>query len=163
MIKQPNSRSCFACGAENPHGLQLKFYTVGVGEVVSHTVVPEKFQGYPGIVQGGIVATMLDEITLRAHLGDSDPQTPNFLFTARLDVRYRKPVPTNQPLKIVGKALKSKSRTATSHGYIYGPGGELLAEADAMLIRVPDKVLDEYDADVLGWKVYPDEPLAKGV
>jgi len=132
----------------------LKFYMEQPGEVFAEYTVPEKFQGYPGVVQGGIVATMLDEITLRAHL---DPDEPRFMFTARLDVRYRKPVPTEVPLRIVGRALKNKPRVATSHGAIYNLEGELLAEAEALFINVPDQQLDPMGEEALGWKVYPDE------
>jgi len=125
------------------------------GEVICHYTVPEKFQGYPGVVQGGIVATMLDEITLRAHM---PPDAPRFMFTARLDVRYRKPVPIGQPLRIVGQAVKDHNRAATSKGFIYGPDGTLLAEAEALLIDVPEGMRDAIDLDKLGWKVYGDGP-----
>ncbi len=157
MIKQPNSRHCFACGVDNRNGLQLTFHIVAPGEVMSNYIVPEKFQGYPGLVQGGIVATMLDEITLRAHLQEEDFQQTNFLFTARLDIRYRKPVPVGQPIKIIGKAIKRKSKTAVSKGFIYGVDGELLAEADAILVQVPEAVMAKYTPEELGWMVYPNK------
>ena len=64
---QPNSRHCFVCGIANPFGLGLRFYQTGLGEVAAEVTVPEHFQGYPGIVHGGVVAAMLDEIAGRAH------------------------------------------------------------------------------------------------
>jgi acyl-CoA thioesterase FadM len=79
---------------------------------------------------------------------------PRFMYTATLEVRYRMNVPVGQPLRIVGKAVKSKSRTATSSGAIYGPDGEVLAEADAVLVEVPDGTLSNVDLAALGWKVY---------
>lgn len=152
-MKQPNSKHCFVCGRENPYGLKLEFYETTPGEVVVEFTVPEQFQGYPGVVHGGVVAAMLDEVTARVHMG-GDP--PRFMFTARLDVRYRKNVPIGAPLRIVGNAGKSKERTAFATGQIFGPDGDLLAEAEAMLVNVPDGLADQVDLQALGWKVYPD-------
>jgi uncharacterized protein (TIGR00369 family) len=152
-MKQPNSKHCFVCGRENPYGLKLNFYETQPGEVVVDYTVSEQYQGYPGVVHGGVVAAMLDEVTGRAQMG-GDP--PRFMFTARLDVRYHKNVPVGKPLRIVGQAVKSKERTATACGKIYGPDGELLAEADALLVNVPDNLTNQVDLEALGWKVYPD-------
>jgi uncharacterized protein (TIGR00369 family) len=156
MIKQPNSRHCFVCGVENIYGLRLDFFETGPGEVTVETIVPDQFQGYPGVVHGGIVASLVDEALGRVHMG-SDPRNPRFMYTAKLSVQYRKPVPTNQPLKIVAHAVKSKKRSATSVAEIFGPDDELLAEADAVLINIPEETISNVDLESLGWKVYPDE------
>lgn len=152
-MRQPNSRFCFVCGLSNAFGLQLRFDLTAPGEVTCLYTVPERYQGFPGVVHGGIVAAMLDEVCARAHMG-IDP--PRFMYTARLEVRYRKNVPVEQPLRIVGTALKSKSRTATSTGVIYGPDDEILAEADALLVDVPQEYLQDADLEALGWRVYPE-------
>ena len=135
----------------NPNGLQLRFYQTGPGEVTAAYTVPEHFQGYPGLAHGGIVAAMLDEVTGRALMG-GDP--PRFMFTARLNIRYRKNVPIGQPLRLIGRVEKTKSRTATSIGQIFGPGGELLAEAQAILVDLPDEIRGSVNLEALGWKVY---------
>ncbi len=155
MNKQPNSKHCFVCGVSNPFGLGLKFYESSPGEVTSEYTVPERFQGYPGVVHGGIVAAMLDEVTGRAFMGD--PESPRFMYTARLEVRYRKNVPVGQPLRLVGRVGKNKGRTALATGELYGPDGALLAEAEAMLIDVPEGVLATEGLAELGWQVYEDE------
>lgn len=152
--KQANSRHCFVCGLANPIGLKLQFYETGPGEVTAEYTVGEQYQGYPGVVHGGVVAAMLDEVCGRVHMG-GDP--PRFMYTARLDVRYRYNVPVGQPLRIVGRAEKRKRRTATSTGAVYGPQGELLAEAEAILVDVPAELIESSDLEALGWKVYPDE------
>lgn len=153
--KQPNSRMCFICGLENPVGLQLKIYEVEPGVIESVYTAPEHFQGYPGVLHGGIVATILDEISGRAHMGPAD--APRFMFTAKLEVKYRKNVPIGKPLKIVGKALRSKGRSAEGWAGIYeAESGELLAEGSTLLIDVPPALLGEANPEELGWKVYPD-------
>jgi acyl-coenzyme A thioesterase PaaI-like protein len=108
-------------------------------------------------VHGGIVAAMLDEICGRVHMG-GDP--PRFMYTARLDIRYRKNVPVGQLLTLTGRAGKSRGRTATSSGQILGPDGSVLAEAEALLVDVPEEVIGEANLDELGWKVYPEEEPA---
>jgi uncharacterized protein (TIGR00369 family) len=153
MQLQPNSRHCFVCGVENKYGLHLRFYDTTEGEVIVETTVPEHFQGYPGIVHGGIVASLVDEALGRVHMGS--PNDPRFMFTARLTVNYRKPVPTGQPIKVVAQALKSKRRSATSAAQVLGPDGELLAEAEAVLVNVPDEMVSNADLEALGWKIYP--------
>ncbi len=151
--KQPSSKHCFVCGRENPYGLKLDFYDTAPGEVMVEYTVPEQYQGYPGVVHGGVVAAMLDEVTGRVHMG-GDP--PRFLFTAKLEIRYRKNVPIGQPLRIVGHAGKSRERTAVATAEILGPGGELLAEAEAVLVNVPEQTVNQVDLSALGWKVYDD-------
>jgi acyl-coenzyme A thioesterase PaaI-like protein len=160
MNKQPNSRFCFVCGLENPFGLKLSFYQTGPKEVTAHYTVPEQYQGYPGTVHGGVVAAMLDEVAGRSLMG-LDVLNTRFMYTARLTVQYRKNVPVAKPLQIVGRVKKEKSRVATASASIFGPSGDLLAEAEALLVDVPADVIDDSDLDALGWKVYPDEqPLS---
>ncbi len=155
-IKQPNSRMCFICGLENPVGLHLHIYETAPGEVEAAYTAPEHFQGYPGVLHGGIVGAILDELSGRALMG-SDPMTPRFMFTAKLEIKYRKNVPIGVPLKIVGKAGKSRSKSAESWAGIYDSRtGELLAEANTLLINVPPDQFNTSDLERLGWQVYPD-------
>jgi acyl-coenzyme A thioesterase PaaI-like protein len=154
MNKQPNSKMCFICGLDNPVGLKLKIYELEPGVIETQFTAPEHFQGYPGVLHGGIVATILDEISGRAFMGD--PLHPRFMFTAKLEVKYRKNVPIGKSLRIVGKAGKSKGRMAEGWAGIYDESGSLLAEANSLLVDVPSEVLENVDAETLGWKIYPD-------
>ena len=90
-IKQPNSKMCFICGLENPIGLHLHIYETEPGVIESKYIAPDHFQGYPGVLHGGIVAAILDEISGRAHMGDAE--NPRFMFTGKLEIKYRKNVP----------------------------------------------------------------------
>jgi len=155
MQLQPNSRHCFVCGLDNQFGLQLRFYDTAEGEVTVETTVPDQYQSYPGVVHGGIVASLVDEALGRVHMGSVD--NPRFMFTAKLSVNYRRPVPIGQPIKIVAHALKSKRRSATSIAEVYGPNGELLADADAVLVNVPEAIVGNVNLEAIGWKVYPVE------
>ena len=159
--RQPNSRYCFVCGLSNPVGLHLHFEETQPGEVVANVTLPAHFQGYPGITHGGIIAAMLDEVAGRAHMG-SGPD-PRFMFTASLKVRYRKNVPTEQPLHIVGTAGARKGRMAEATSAIYDAQGNLLADAEAILVDVPEGMVDGVDFEALGWRVYSDEELVESM
>jgi acyl-coenzyme A thioesterase PaaI-like protein len=155
-IKQPNSKMCFICGLENPVGLHLHIYEIEPGVVESTYLAPDHFQGYPGVLHGGIVAAIVDEIAGRTLMG-SDPMNPRFMFTAKIEVKYRKNVPIGKELKIIGKAGKSRRNSAEGWAGIYDmETNELLAEGYVLLIDVPEGQLDRSRLNELGWKVYPD-------
>ena len=109
------------------------------------------------MVHGGIVAAMLDEVTGRALMGNGE--NPRFMSTARLEVRYRKHVPVGQLIRLVGRAGISRGRSATSIGSIYNEDGELLAEADAILVDVPAGLISPESLEALGWKIFPEESV----
>ena len=79
------------------------------------------------------------------------------MYTAKLEIKYRGNVPTEEPLTIVGKAGKDRGRMAEGWAGIYHPDGTLLAEANALLFDLPQDAFGDADLEALGWKVYPDE------
>lgn len=151
--KQPNSRDCFVCGVENPYGLHLQFYDDGEGQVMAEHTVEERFQGYPGTVHGGIIASMLDEVVGRTLMA-GDPN--HFFVSAKLTIRYRKTVPLGQPLKLSGKLIRDRGRTAVAKAELRLPDGSIGAEAEAILVDVPFEITSGENFERLGWKVYPD-------
>ena len=148
--KQPNSDYCFVCGRKNPRGLHMRFYDNGRDEVVSDYLVPDDFQSYPGIVHGGVVAAMLDEAVCRvAMIGDHH----HFMMSVKLEVKYRHPVPTGQPLSIVGRAVRLRGRLGKAVGEIILPDGKVAAESTMILADVPNDLLRHANLDALGWRI----------
>lgn len=148
----PNSKNCFACGVKNPIGLKLIMYAdPETGEVNCDYTVPKIYEGYPGVVHGGIVAALLDEVISRVYMVADHNR---FMYTAKLTTRYRKHVPSEQPLHLVGSFIRDRGRTAEAEGKIFGPGGELLAEGEALLIALSPDDMGAADLKELGWKVY---------
>ena len=157
-IKQPTSNQCFVCGRSNPYGLHLNFYNTGPGELTSYVNLPEHFQGYPGVVHGGIVAAILDEATGRVFMqGNKD----RFMLTAKLDLRYRKPVPVGQDLVVKARAIRDNGRVAQAAGEIQSMEGETLAEAEAYYVNPPAGMIPDASPSDWGWRVIPDEEEAK--
>ncbi len=151
--KQPGSKLCFICGRENPVGLKLDFYTTASGQCRTELTLPLYYQGYPGIVHGGILASILDETGGRAFMDDPN----HFMVTAQLNVRYRKPVPTETPLVAVGTAGGRRGRVSYAHSEIQDKDGDVLVEAELVLVDIPESQLAEVDPEELGWRVTPDE------
>lgn len=151
--KQPGSKHCFVCGRENPVGLKLDFFTPAPGQARTEVTLTSHYEGYPGVVHGGIIAAILDECGGRAHM--EDPR--KFMVTAQLNVRYRKPVPTETPLTVIGKAGARHGRVAKAHSEILNMDGEVLAEAELILVDIPESQLAGLDQEALGWRVYSEE------
>lgn len=161
-IKQPSSRHCFGCGIDNPHGLGLTFYAVGPDRVECDTVLGDRFQGYPGVVHGGIVATMLDETAGRAIMSDSArAQTGEDIFfvTAKMEVRYRRATPTNTPLVAVGWVEQWGRDRSRVKGELRLSDGTLLAECESLIVRPPPEFLSGWSEEEAHWRVYSDEEL----
>lgn len=150
--KQPSSRNCFVCGRENLVGLKLDFFTIAPGKAQADLWTPSKYEGYPGIVHGGIIAAILDECGGRAQMTVPD----RFMVTAQLNVRYRLPVPTETNLVVLGEAGERRGRVSYAHSQIQNLAGKVLAEAELVLVDIPESQLAEVDPEVLGWRVYPD-------
>lgn len=151
---QPSSKNCFVCGVENPSGLHMRFYETETDEVLANYTIPAQFQGYPGIAHGGIIAAMLDEVGSRTFFR-GDP--PRLVVTAKMNVRYRRPVPTGVELRLTGKRVSDNGRVCLASGQIYHPDGSLLAEAELTLVEVqPDFFGGFGPAEEQGWRVYPE-------
>ena len=151
--KQPGSKTCFVCGRENPAGLMMEFFVTEPGQVRSEFSVPAQYEGYPGVVHGGIIAAILDETGGRAHMVDPF----KFMVTAQLNVRYRKPVPSETPLIILGRAGNRRGRVAHAQSEIMNLEGDVLADAELVLVDIPESQIPDIDPEVLGWRVYPDK------
>ncbi len=104
------SSNCFGCSPNNHYGLHLTFVQVGPHTVESRWTPPAHLGGAPGIVHGGVQASALDETlgytahTWFTHLPDGTviprPDTEPNIVTAEMNLRYRRPVPTDVPLVV---------------------------------------------------------------
>src|SRR5512136_1048411 len=128
---QPSSRNCFVCGVQNPYGLHIHFEDDGENTSRAEVIVPERFNGYPGVVHGGIVATILDEVSGRALLARGH-DLRNLFVTLKMEIRYRMPTPTNTPLTAIGHIVQQGASRAKVHGEIRLPDGTVTAEADCV-------------------------------
>jgi len=158
--QQPSARWCFVCGVENPCGLRIRFFNDGYQRVVARVTLGEQYKSYPSMAHGGILATILDETMGRALLADEDAdavEEARFMFTAKMEMRYRRPVPLNEELTVRGRVEQDRGRIAQVSGEIALADGTVAVEASATLVDIPhDRVIQILTADV-GWQVYPGE------
>ena len=152
MNKQPNSDHCFVCGRKNPRGLFMVFYDNGEDEVYAEHVVPAAYQGYPGIVHGGVQAAMLDEAVGRVAMIED---LHHFMMSVKLEVKYRHPVPVETPLRIVGRLVRLRGRLGQAVGEILLPDGTLATEAAMTLADLPPELRIDSNLEALGWRVDP--------
>ena len=90
-------RRCFVCGVENPHGLKVKVERVGDDRVRAEFTAEDRYRGWSNYLHGGVLTLIFDEMLgwLSRYLGYD-------AMTARLEVRYRKPVPLGSLLTFEG-------------------------------------------------------------
>jgi uncharacterized protein (TIGR00369 family) len=121
---------CFACGKHNPIGLKLDFHFEGDDYVTRFEVKPE-YQGWTGIVHGGLLATVLDE-TMARLLWEKDLNA----ITGRLTVRYHRPVKTGEALTIRARITKQRPRLIETEARALTEDGTVAAEATAVSLGV---------------------------
>ena len=149
-FRQPNSNYCFVCGRDNPRGLYMTFWDDGEGKVWSEHVIPDIYQGYPGIVHGGVQSAILDEIIGRVSL-IGDPH--HFMVAAKMEVRFRQPVPTDTLLRVEAQLEFIRGGRGRARGEIVLPNGSVGSEASLLLVDLPEDVRTRAINQVLGWRV----------
>ena len=117
---------CFGCSPANPHGLRLRFTHTEKGCQTRFTA-PEELCGFTGMVHGGIIATLLDEVSawaMIAYLG-------RLGATREMTTRYLKPVPTGVELIVTGTVAEDDAKGALIRARISNGDGVVLAEGES--------------------------------
>jgi acyl-coenzyme A thioesterase PaaI-like protein len=149
IAKQHNSRMCFVCGLKNAAGLHAAFYEVEGDQLVALFTPCEQHQGYPGRLHGGLAATILDETIGRAMNINQDEI---WGVTVEFSVRYKKPVPLDQELRVVGRITKQRSRMFEGTGEILLPDGEAAVTGYGKYIKLPLEEISDFDYEEQEWK-----------
>ena len=129
MARTDHYAFCWGCSL-GTGGLEFEWRLEGDSLTAEH-VVPERFQGAPGAVHGGIVAALLDEACSQVVVPVLSPAV-----TSRLDLRYLAPVPVGEPLRIAAQLVEADDRRAAAEATIQEESGLLLAHAQAELVLV---------------------------
>ncbi len=151
--KQPNSQMCFICGMQNPMGLKIFFYEEDDGSVVVRFTPKPEHQGYPGVLHGGITTALLDETIGRASMSTGREQ---WMMTAKLELRFLKPVPIGQPLSVIGRVEQLSRHGMTGRGELRLADDSVAVEATGLFVTLPPEQVDELRAQLTFWDVVPD-------
>ena len=137
----PAKNHCFACGKDNPDGMKLKFeIDTEKQQALCHLRVPRRYQGPPGHVHGGIIATILDEA-----MGKVNKLRQVVALTSEITINYLKPVPLNQPLRVESREVKVKGRRHINMAEILNQKGEVLARGRGLFIAIdPHKMFAKF-------------------
>lgn len=135
---------CYGCGALNPEGLRVEFEVDG--STVTGVFHPRQVhQGFPGVAHGGIGATVMDEA-----MGWAMYAAGAWAMTARLEVRYRRPLPLDQPLTVTATVTKDRGKRLEASAELRDGTGSLLAQATGLFLRMPDQQQQELNEMFLG-------------
>ena len=108
----PNS-ICFGCGPANEKGLKIKSYRNNEGLEMEFET-SEEHQAFPGIINGGIIGTLLDchgnRVAAIALMDEEGGENPPCTVTASYSINLRRPTPANSKLSIKGKVIEIKGR-----------------------------------------------------
>jgi len=125
---------CFACGRLNPSGLQLDF-DVSANRASARYIGLQRHQGYDGALHGGIVTALLDET-----MGWAIFHQGIWGVTAKIAVTFKRPVPIGEELVVSGEVARDRGRGIETNGMLARAiDGEVLAEATALFLRMPDE------------------------
>lgn len=149
-LRQPSSLKCFACGKDNPCGLHLEWFNnYNDKQVETNFELTDNYCSYPGVVHGGIIATILDETAGRSVLLTND--FTRLMVTLKIEVVYKKITPTNTPLKAIGRILKDSGSRALAESEIQLPDGTVTAKCSALLYKMPQQVKDNWGSETEEW------------
>lgn len=140
LNKQNNSKLCLVCGLDNDLGLKTSFYELENNVLVGICTPKEEHQSYPNRLHGGITASLLDETIGRA-ISIDNPTI--WGVTIDLNIRYKKPIPLNEKIKVIGRITKDTKRIFEGSGEIILENGEIAAIATGKYMKLPiDKISD---------------------
>jgi len=125
---------CFGCGHDNPIGLKLSFFEDGERVWAPWTPCRDH-QGYEGIVHGGLITTVVDEV-----MGWAIYIRKLWAVTGAVNVRFRQPVGVGVPTRGVAWVERVSGRKVDVRAQlIQDETGAVLADATAIFIRVPEE------------------------
>jgi acyl-coenzyme A thioesterase PaaI-like protein len=135
---------CYGCGARNPEGLHIEFEVDGPN--VTGVFHPRQVhQGFPGVAHGGVGASVMDEA-----MGWAMYAAGAWAMTARLEVRYRRPLPLDQAITVTATVTRDRGKRLEAAAELRDESGVLLAQATGLFLRMPDEQQRELNETFLG-------------
>lgn len=127
-----DDRYCFVCGDENPIGLHLRpREDDGVCEIV--WTPPREFQGFCGVLHGGILSMLLDEVM--AHAARAAVGTA---ATARISTRFRAPVRTGVEMTVRGRVVQRRKALLFTEAEVL-QDGNVKAGAEGLFVAASQR------------------------
>ncbi len=122
LERSPDYQGCFGCGRDNPFGLKLAFEWNGQ-EARAEFTPHENYQGWPGMVHGGIIACLLDEGMSYAALF-----AQGLSITAKMQVSLKRPAAVGERLIITSSIRRKSRKLVETNASVTLKDGTLVAE-----------------------------------
>ncbi len=148
---QDIGRMCAVCGKDNPLSLKARFYELENDELLGVFTPCEEHQGYPGRMHGGIATAAVDETIGRAI--NIRHEEMMWGVTVEFTTKFRKPIPLNQPLRVVGRITSVTNRFFEGTGEVLLPDGEIAATGHGKYLRMPLAKIADFNVSEQEWKV----------
>lgn len=144
---------CLVCGLKNDLGLKGVFYELDNKELLALVRPLAQHQSYPGRLHGGIASTILDETIGRAIMIDNE--TEIWGVTIELAVRFKKPIPLTQELRVVARIVSEDRRFFDGEGELLLEDGSVAAQGRGKYLKQDLKQIAEFDPVEQEWQVVP--------
>ncbi len=143
---------------QNPYGLRTSFFELEDDELVGIFTPAHVHQSYPGRLHGGITTALLDETIGRAIMTRHDDSI--WGVTIEFTVKFKKPIPLDQELRVVGRVTEESSRFFEGSGELLLPGGDIAATGFGKYMKLPIEKIADFDVSDQEWKVVkgPNDP-----
>jgi acyl-coenzyme A thioesterase PaaI-like protein len=131
---------CFGCGPANPDGLHIGSFAEGDrDEVVADWRPGPNHEAFPGVLNGGIIGTLLDchsnwtaAYALMRQRGTDKPPTT---VTADYAIKLLRPTPTDGPVRLRARVVESSDDRAIVEATLEA-GGQVTATCRGTFIAV---------------------------
>ena len=70
-----------------------------------------------------------------------------------ITVRFKKPVPLDEELRVIGRIIKDSKRIFEGTGEILLPDGTVAAEGQGKYMKLPLEKIADFNADEQDWQV----------
>jgi acyl-coenzyme A thioesterase PaaI-like protein len=127
---KPKTTQCYVCGPDNPAGLHVPFRPEGDNGSIADYTARAEHGGWPGILHGAVTFALMDEA-----LGWSLYFHGMSGVTAKVEARFRQPIPIGTRLVIRAWTIEKRKRIVTARAEVRGDSEDrpLMAEADATM------------------------------
>ncbi|MBA2585617.1 MAG: PaaI family thioesterase [Chthoniobacterales bacterium] len=134
------ANACWGCGPSNRDGLRIRSFARG-DEVVAEWVPESRYEAFPGVLNGGIIGTLLDchcNWTAAWHLmSQAGSSRPPCTVTADYAIKLLRPTPTHEPVSLAARVVESTDKSATVEGTLSG-GGKVCATCRGTFVAVEE-------------------------
>jgi acyl-coenzyme A thioesterase PaaI-like protein len=140
---------------KNGLGLKAFFYETDARELVAIFKPLEEHQSYPGRLHGGIAAAILDETIGRAILMHHEHEV--WGVTVEFKTRFKKPIPLNEELTVVGRITEEGKRIFEGTGELLLSNGDVAATGEGKYIKLALDDIADFDREENEWRVVPSD------